>query len=332
LISAKATSIKPAKVSAADKILDNFTKREQEALEEYYRKKLSVNVGRSTSSKTLGVISDMHVGSTTALYSGYGPAKITSDQEKIRDWWLHCSDKIGKCDLLLLNGEPVEGTHYKSNAYELWSASIADQCDDAERLVKQWHYDKLLLTRGSKYHSQDGHTSYEEILARKMGAVQYQGTFGKGLSLLQNQKQLLYNAYSGDYTDMYAFFSINSKLFLASHEIGFSKQKASRTGAISRALVNMELERGKWYDINRNLDCLIHSHNHYYIHVEFATPPIGIISPCFKMPDSYLFHGNMATYPDIGAVQVIVEPNSDLQIKKHIMPRERLPKPRILKI
>ena len=106
------------------------------------RKAISITkLGRSTSSKTLGIISDMHVGSTTALYSGYGPAKITPDQDKIRDWWLHCCDKIGKCDLLLLNGEPIEADHYKSNAFELWSGDINDQLDDAERLIKQWKYD-----------------------------------------------------------------------------------------------------------------------------------------------------------------------------------------------
>jgi hypothetical protein len=108
LIPAKATSIKPAKVSVADKILDNFTKREQEALEEYYREKLSVNVGRSISSKTPGIISDLHVGSEFGLYSGYGPVRISQDQLKLRDPWLDCIDKIGHVTLLLLNGDAVE--------------------------------------------------------------------------------------------------------------------------------------------------------------------------------------------------------------------------------
>lgn len=270
----------------------------------------------------------MHVGSLYGLASGYyGP--ITPDQQIIKDWWLHCADKIGRCDLLLENGEPIEGTHFKSNGSELFSASIGDQLDDAERLIKMWKYDKLIFVRGSKYHSMDGgQTSYEEMLARKMGAVQYQGIFGKGS---QNQKQL--NAYSGDYTDMYAFFEINQRTFLANHEIGFSKQKASRTGAISRALINMELERGRWYDKGRNLDCLINSHNHYYIHVEYANPPIiGIVTGCFKNPDSHLHHGSMASASDIGAVSIIVEQNSDLIVKPHIMPASIMPKPKVIKI
>lgn len=323
------TPIKPA--TSADTILSKFTKKELEALNEHYHKQFSLKQGRSTSSKTLGIISDMHVGSTTSLYSGYGPAKITSDQEKIRDWWIHCSDNIGRCDLLLLNGEPIEADHFKSNAYELWSGDINAQIDDAERLIKQWHYDKLLLTRGSKYHSADGQTSYEEALARKMRAIQYTGLFGQGLVLLHKQKQVMFDAYTGDYTDYYCFFDIHGKLFNATHELGFSRSKASRSGAMARELVNMELERGKYYNFDRNLDCLIRSNNHYYVYTEFATS-CGIVSPAWKLGDSHLFKGGMAIYPDIGAIQIIVEHNEDLHIKKHIMRRERLPKPRIVKI
>jgi hypothetical protein len=69
LIPAEATSIKPAKVSTADEILDNFTKREQEALEEYYRKKFQLQ-GRSTSSKSIFLISDMHCGNQHWNYVG----------------------------------------------------------------------------------------------------------------------------------------------------------------------------------------------------------------------------------------------------------------------
>lgn len=278
-------------------------------------------------------MSDMHVGSTTALYSGYGPARITPDQQKLRDWWVHCSDVIGKCDLLLLNGEPIEATHFKSNAFEIWSGDINDQLDDAERLIRQWRFDKFILTRGSKYHSQDGQTSYEESLARRMNAIRYKGLFGQGLVTLSNtkQKQLVFDKYAGEYTDYYCFFDINGKLFNATHEIGFSRSKASRSGALGRELVTMELERGSYYDFGRNLDCLIRSHNHYYVYLEFGNI-CGIVSPSWKLGDSHLFHGGMAIYPDIGAVQVVVEPNGDLHVQKHLMPKEKLPKPHIVRI
>lgn len=81
------------------------------------------------------------------------------------------------------------------------------------------------------------------------------------------------------------FNDILGKLFNATHEVGFSRSKASSSGAISKELVNMELERGKYYDFDRNLDCLNRSQNHFYVYTEFATT-CGVVSPGWKLGDS----------------------------------------------
>jgi hypothetical protein len=39
-----------------------------------------------------------------------------------------------------------------------------------------------------------------------------------------------------------------------------------------------------------------------------------VVSLAWKRGDSHLFKGDMAIYPDIGAFQITVEPNSDLQV------------------
>jgi hypothetical protein len=80
--------------------------------------------------------------------------------------------------------------------------------------------------------------------------------------------------------------------------------------------------------VDRNLDLLIRSHNHYYAYTEFGSS--SVVSPAWKLGDSHLFKGGI--YPDIGAVEVIVEPNEEIHIKRHIMPKDRLPKPRIVRI
>jgi hypothetical protein len=119
-------------------------------------KSIKVISGRSTSSKSVAVISDMHVGSDQGLYSGYGPVRISKDQEKLRDWWQHCADISGKVTVLLLNGEPIQGGNKKSNGSENWSSDWTETLDDAERLIRQWKYDNLVMTRGSGYHVQEG--------------------------------------------------------------------------------------------------------------------------------------------------------------------------------
>ena len=132
---AKAKSIAP--VSATQKIIASFTKREKEALDEYYRKKFQLQ-GKSSSSKSKGVISEMHVGRDTGLYSGYVHVKISKDQEKLRDWWQYCADASGKVTVLLLNGEPIQGANRKQIGAENWSSDANQTLDDAERLIRVW--------------------------------------------------------------------------------------------------------------------------------------------------------------------------------------------------
>src|SRR6266487_1026187 len=121
----------------------------------------------------------MHVGSDQGLYSGYGPVKISKDQEKLRDWWQHCADASGRVTVLLLNGEPIQGSNKRQLGAENWSSDWAETLDDSERLIRQWKYDNLVMTRGSGYHVTESWTSAEDLLARKMGAVPYQGIFGQ---------------------------------------------------------------------------------------------------------------------------------------------------------
>lgn len=158
LTQAKAKSIAP--VSAAD-IKKSFTPKQWETVQEHFRKKFQLR-GRQTSSKSVGVISDMHVGSDQGLYSGYGPIKISKDQEKLRDWWQHCANASGKVTVLLLNGEPIQGSNRKQFGAENWSSDANETLDDASRLIRVWKYDNLVMTRGSGYHVTEGWTNYEE--------------------------------------------------------------------------------------------------------------------------------------------------------------------------
>lgn len=320
-----------------DKLKESFTEEQWRALEAHVASKLKL--GRSTSSKNVGIISDMHVGSNMALYSGYGPARISPDQVKLRDWWSHCIDKIGHVNVLLLNGEPINGTNVKQGGFQNWSSDLNDQLGDAERLIKEWKYENFVMTRGSEYHTQQGWTNYEETLAAKLDATPYSGMFHnatkqytdtKGRVLLQETKSYDGISYADKRTDYYIFFEIYGRLFNATHHIGFNRWFAYRTTAIAREMADMEFARGKYYGFNRDLDVIIRSHVHYFVHVEYGNSH-GFTTPAWKFPDMHLFRGGLGgTYPTVGAIEVIVEQNGDMEIKKHIMPIKKLPKPKVL--
>src|SRR2546425_2550614 len=150
-----------------------------------------IKQGRSTSSKKLLVLSDLHVGSKFALYSGYAGHKISKDQEKLLEHWLHIRDEVGHVELLLLNGDVCEGSNPKQNAYQLWSADLNEQISDAQRLVSQYKYDKLLLTMGSGYHVQQGQTSYEETLGIRMNSIRYGQMFDDAIHSYNDKKGMV---------------------------------------------------------------------------------------------------------------------------------------------
>ena len=89
---------------------------------------------------------------------------------------------------------------------------------------------------------------------------------------------------------------------------------AYRTTALAREMAGMHFEKDKLGEA----DVLVRSHIHYFVYVRFVHSH-GFTTPAWKYPDGHLFRGGLAgTTPDIGAVEVIVEPNGDLEVIPHI--------------
>jgi hypothetical protein len=256
------------------------------------------------SSKSVLLVSDMHVGSSTSICTQepeiadlgtvHNPTKL---QKELYSVWNECIDELHqKPDVLVINGEPCDGGNPKGLGKQSWSTNIQDQLIDAGKLVKKIPYKNLLITRGSGYHVDLQGTNFEEIFARQMDAGRYKAFGGSG------------------FTDYYAIFDLNGKIFNCSHHVGFNKWASYRTTALSREMAGMVFEKGKM----GRFDVLARSHVHYFVHVEFVHTH-GIITPAWKYPDGHLFRGGVAgTTPDIGMVEVIVESNGEILVKKHI--------------
>ncbi|MDP9288053.1 MAG: hypothetical protein M3P08_07635 [Thermoproteota archaeon] len=334
-ITEKQSLIKSSPISEVDKLKKSFSKKQWEVIQEHFKKKLQLQ-GKSTSSKSVSLISDMHVGSIYAVYSGSGPTKISPDQQKLLDWWQHCADATGKVSLLLLAGEPIDGPNRKSNAGGTWTSDVNSQLADSEKLIRMWSYDKFALCRGSRYHVEEGATSYEETLARTMAGkynnvIQYTGLFGQALQVMQNQKGTVQDTNNGNYTDYYIFLDLHGRLLNGTHHVSFSRTEQNRSGGILRELIQMQLAQGYWYDMGRQLDILCRGHTHYFMHVETGNDQHGIINPSWKgTGDPFLFKNGMAFYPSIGSTKITVETNGKILIDKYIMPYSLAPKPKVV--
>ena len=263
------------------------------------------------SSKSILVVSDMHVGSATSICSlepqitELGTVHLPNKlQLALNEAWYNCIDDLEqKPTLLVVNGEPCDGANKKQVGQQSWTTNVYDQLEDASKLLKEIPYENLIFVRGSTYHVQIDGTNFEEIIARQMGAQKYKAYGGEGL------------------TDYFAIIEMYGKIFNFTHPIGFNKWAAYRTTALAREMAGMVFEKDK---LGR-ADVIIRSHVHYFVHVQF-THTHGFTTPAWKFPDAHLFRSGLAgTTPDVGMVEIIIEPNGEIIIRPIIAEMEIKP-------
>ena len=286
--------------------------------------------GRSKSSKNVLFVSDMHVGNETAVCTdnptmkggSFNPNKL---QQQLYQFWCEARDKCPKPHILVLNGEPIDGSNVKQAGDQEFTTNQDEQLKDATKLLKMYKPKYFLVTRGSNYHVQLGSKNMEEIIAERLNAVPYSGLF-------DIERDMKDEGIYAKRTDYFATFRVNGKVFSVTHHIGFNRWFAYRTTAIAREMADMEFMRGRYWKSEDMPSVIIRSHAHYFVMVRFSTA-IGFITPAWKFPDGHLFRGGLGgTAPSIGTVEVIVEPNGEVIVKPHIVDNVHYPKHNILEL
>jgi len=265
--------------------------------------------GRSTASKSCVIYSDIHVGSRTAVCStdpvlndadtSYRPNPL---QKALYEGWESVIDEFQqKPRVLVINGEPINGSNRRFVGKDSYTTNLVDQLDEAEKLINQIPKDHLLFVRGSPYHVDIEATNFEELLAKRLNADRYRA-FGK--------------IDAGGYTDYFAKFEMHGKYFHCTHHIGWNRWFAYRGTALMREMAAMHFDKER--STVGKVDVYVRSHVHYFVNVNFVHTH-GFINPAWKFPDGYLYRGGAGgIYPDIGCVEVIVESNGEILIAPHV--------------
>jgi hypothetical protein len=137
--------------------------------------------GRSTSSKSVLFLSDMHVGNELSICSenplmkggSFNPNEL---QLKLLEAWYWVKDELSQQPhIVCINGEPCDGPNPKQLGDQLWTTSFQEQLDDAAKLLKIYKPEHFVLTRGSDYHVKGGSQNMEELLAKELNATPYSG-------------------------------------------------------------------------------------------------------------------------------------------------------------
>jgi hypothetical protein len=258
------------------------------------------------SSKSIVIYSDIHVGSTTAVCTPNPIVSETSSEHKpnalqrelYQIWEEAIDDFSKKPDLCVVNGEPVDGGNPKQLGNQSWSTNLYDQSVDSCKLLRKVKAKEYLFVRGSGYHVQIQGTPIENYVAEMMGGVKYS----------------VYKGMQPKNADFYANVKCFDTNISFTHHIPYAKFFAYRATPISKESALMALDKGR----NMKYDVIVRSHVHYFMMVKSAHT-IGFTTPSWKYPDGHLFRGGLGgTFPDIGMVEMIIEPNNEIIVNEHI--------------
>src|SRR3989337_3023384 len=234
----------------------------------------------------------------------FKPAEQNWDGYKVRNLRIAQECDILYClptkpKILVINGEPVDGSNPRSLGDSVWSTNYLDQMTDVEKLIKMIPHEKIYLTSGSPYHSTREATNFEKIFGKKIGAESYTSVIG-------NETM----------ADFEATFKVFDKHIHFTHHVGYSGWWMYRPTPIARELVKMHFQHR---ENGFHTDLLVRSHVHYYVEVRFPNT-IGLSTPAWKFPDGFLYKQGEPEMPTVGNIEVIVESNGKIIVEPHLAP------------
>jgi hypothetical protein len=138
-------------------------------------------------------------------------------------------------DVLLVNGDCIDGTGWRQGGVDLIEPDMVKQCDLASEAIKYAEAETILMTKGTFYHTGQN-LDFEDIIAKDVKARKI----------------------SAEET-----FKVNSTVFNAKHNVGRSVIFHGRATAVLREHINNLLWKEKGL-FKEKADVIIRSHVHYF--------------------------------------------------------------------
>jgi hypothetical protein len=206
----------------------------------------------------VAIIADTHCGHRTGLtpteyqyqFKDGFLGKLAQLQKEMWDWYCKEMASYQPIDLLIVNGDALDGKGAKSGSTELITADPAEQIKMAEIVINQCRSKQILIINGTPYHT-GTETDYEGILAEKIGA---------------------------DYAN-HDFVKCGGLVFDVKHKTSSSQIPHGRfTGPARDALWNIiQASKG----LQPNADVIVRSHVHYKSLSESYGKTV-ITTPCLQ--------------------------------------------------
>lgn len=256
---------------------------------------------------TLVALGDTHCGSRSAIcvpdmqLCGGGSFRYSAAQRGLYDAYTGLTKDWLKPDILLVNGDAIEGQARKESGVPCWSTDLIDQIECAKQLFEMFHAKKIYLTEGTGYHVDAAGKSLEHVLGEKLNAVK----IGTGRNIAGEQ----------------LFLRINNFTFHAAHHIGVSTGWYLTT-PMAKELIFALLNES---DIHK-VDIVLRSHVHSFVGVEFHRQR-GYVLPCWQLKTRYMFRKTaLGMMPSIGAIRFRIYPDEIRMDKRFFKVVEAKPK------
>ncbi len=129
----------------------------------------------ATRRKRLVVISDIHAGHRAGLtppdwqwnIDNKFQSKWAQQQIETYDWYVERMESLQPIDYLLINGDAIEGKGPRSGGTELITIDRNEQIAMALESIRQAHAPKLIITKGTPYHTGIGE-DWEDGLVKEL--------------------------------------------------------------------------------------------------------------------------------------------------------------------
>lgn len=239
------------------------------------------------------VISDLHCGHRAALTPPawwYAEDPEEPDRSKWarmqRETWAYYLEMLqahAPYDVLIVNGDMVEGKGERSGSTELITASIEEQAHMAARCIESVHAPVILMTYGTPYHVGNAE-DYENEVFKEVHA---------------------------DAIESEGKWKIEDKVFDVKHFVSASTVPYGRSTAINRDKVWASI----WSELygKERPSVTIRSHVHYYDLSDNTMFGTGLITPALEGPGTKHGGRKCMGWVDFGVLILDVEKGEQIQ-------------------
>jgi hypothetical protein len=187
--------------------------------------------------KRVLVMSDTHCGHVVGLtppeYQLRDGSKYNRIEQEMWGWFSREMVKYKPFDILIFNGDAIDGKGDRSGGTELLTADRKKQVEMARKVIEETMSKEVCMTYGTPYHT-GKEEDWEAVLADKIGAK----------------------------IESHGFYSINGCIFDVKHKIGSSTIPHGRFTAIAKDALWNELWSLRGQQERANI--IIRSHVHYF--------------------------------------------------------------------